>query len=117
MNVKLLERRLLEMRSRVGREVTAIIDGMPEELHAPGDLAISTHPADQASEALDRELGLIANEQALKDAIEAALARIRDGTFGHCLRCRQPIPEERLKAIPYAVYCKSCAEFAQASHA
>lgn len=110
MNVQAYEQRLLDLRSRLNREVTTMIEGMPEELHAPGDLSISTHPADQPSEALDREVALIANEQALSDAVNVALERIREGTYGQCLRCRQPIGEERLQAIPYAVCCRACAE-------
>ena len=41
-------------------------------------------------------------------SIENALARIHNGKYGHCLRCSKKIPEERLKAIPYAVLCIDC---------
>ena len=40
----------------------------------------------------------------------AALAKIDKGTYGLCERCGQPIPKERLKALPWAaldVGCKS----------
>ncbi len=40
--------------------------------------------------------------------VEAALARIRNHRYGICLQCGKKIPEDRLKAIPYAVQCIEC---------
>lgn len=40
--------------------------------------------------------------------IEAALERIHSSRYGRCLQCGQKIPEDRLRAIPYAVMCISC---------
>ena len=37
--------------------------------------------------------------------IEAALERIADGTYGHCIDCSQPIAEERLEARPEVTRC------------
>lgn len=39
-----------------------------------------------------------------------ALARLRDGTYGICARCGEPISEQRLAALPTAIYCIACAE-------
>lgn len=36
--------------------------------------------------------------------IESALVRIQNGKYGLCLKSGLPIPEERLEAIPYALY-------------
>ena len=36
------------------------------------------------------------------DAIDAALKRIDDGTYGTCANCGEPIPAERLEAVPWA---------------
>jgi RNA polymerase-binding transcription factor DksA len=41
--------------------------------------------------------------------IEAALERIRLGTFGTCVACGEDISEERLEAVPYAARCRHCA--------
>lgn len=35
-------------------------------------------------------------------AIDAALQRIADGTYGTCEVCGRPIPEGRLRAVPTA---------------
>ena len=42
-------------------------------------------------------------------AIEAALERIEDGTYGQCISCGDDISMERLTAVPYAVKCRTCA--------
>jgi hypothetical protein len=40
--------------------------------------------------------------------ILGALARIKDGTYGRCLSCGEPIPYQRLIAIPEAASCVQC---------
>jgi DnaK suppressor protein len=42
--------------------------------------------------------------------IDAALARIKDGSYGTCAICGEEIPEKRLAALPYATTCMNCAE-------
>ena len=42
--------------------------------------------------------------------IDAALARIADGTYGRCAGCGELIEPRRLEANPYAVQCTDCAE-------
>lgn len=46
--------------------------------------------------------------------VEAALGRLRDGTFGICRRCEEEIASKRLQAIPWATYCVPCQEKAEA---
>jgi RNA polymerase-binding transcription factor len=41
--------------------------------------------------------------------IHAALKRIEAGTYGECMTCGDPISEQRLQALPYAVQCIGCA--------
>ena len=40
--------------------------------------------------------------------IDAALARIDAGTYGHCIGCLSEIPEERLELRPFAGTCVAC---------
>ena len=42
-------------------------------------------------------------------AIESALDRLEEKTFGHCVRCGRPIGIDRLRARPEAVHCIDCA--------
>ena len=46
-------------------------------------------------------------------AIGSALARIEDGSFGHCFNCEQEININRLKAIPWVRFCVPCQELTQ----
>lgn len=40
--------------------------------------------------------------------IEAALARVRDGSYGTCPGCSKSIPVERLEILPYTQFCVPC---------
>lgn len=42
-------------------------------------------------------------------AIRAALDRIKAGTYGICVKCGQPIEEERLDVLPHTPLCSECA--------
>jgi DnaK suppressor protein len=41
--------------------------------------------------------------------IDAALARIDDGSYGRCEACGAPIGSGRLEALPFATSCIDCA--------
>jgi len=49
--------------------------------------------------------------------LERALQKVREGSYGSCDGCSQGIPEERLKAVPGAVYCTSCQAINEATQA
>ena len=74
-----------------------------------GDLSIGTddHIADSATDTFMRELddGLEENAEHLLADVNAALARLDDGTYGTCTACGRRIPDERLEAIPWASLC------------
>jgi DnaK suppressor protein len=78
-------------------------------LEETGDLAIGSgdHIADSATETYLRELdeGLEENAGHVLSEIDAALARLDDGTYGRCAACGGPIGVERLEAVPYATLC------------
>ncbi|HEV3479376.1 MAG TPA: TraR/DksA C4-type zinc finger protein [Gaiellaceae bacterium] len=68
------------------------------------------HLADTATETVDREIDytLEASDGRLLAAIDGALARIEDGTYGACVNCGAQIPPERLEAMPWATLCIEC---------
>ncbi|MBY3095177.1 TraR/DksA family transcriptional regulator [Rhizobium laguerreae] len=43
-------------------------------------------------------------------AIDAAIGRLNDGTYGQCAKCHHPIGKERLTAVPYTPFCIDCAK-------
>jgi RNA polymerase-binding protein DksA len=99
----------LEMeRSRL-RAAIATVNHTQSLADETGDLSFGTddHLADSATETYMRELddGLEENAEHLVAEIEAALARIDDGTYGTCAVCGRPIDAERLEAVPYATLC------------
>jgi DnaK suppressor protein len=49
-----------------------------------------------------RQLGVAERERALLAEVEEALARLRAGTYGISAKSGDPIPFERLAAVPWA---------------
>jgi DnaK suppressor protein len=68
------------------------------------------HPADTATETVDREIDytLEEHDERLLAEIDAALKRIDDGTYGICVNCGAQIAPERLEAMPWATLCIDC---------
>jgi DnaK suppressor protein len=67
---------------------------------------------DQATADSEAELQirLHKSDGRLLKAIEEALARIRQGTYGVCVVCTQPILNARLEAVPWTHLCRECKE-------
>ncbi|MDQ3995312.1 MAG: TraR/DksA family transcriptional regulator [Actinomycetota bacterium] len=74
------------------------------------DETFDNHIGDAATVTFNREMdySLEGNTGHVLAAIDEALKRIEDGTFGTCSRCGNPIAEERLDAMPYATKCIDC---------
>lgn len=105
-------RRLLEgHRARVVAALEYLNRENPGTMEDEGnERSLDNHLAENATITLDREIDytLQGNEEEVLAAIDSALARIDEGTYGRCQRCGQPIAEERLRAIPYATLCIDC---------
>ncbi len=81
-------------------------EALREDVVAPGNItSVPTHPADQDVEGLDSEIAIAQNEELLLEQVEAALERIRVGTFGVCQQCGRTVDAQRLQAVPYASRC------------
>jgi len=74
------------------------------ELREPGDVQFDEESGEGDTLAVERErdLALSYQARAAVDEIDHALAKIPLGTYGICEVSGQPIPRERLKAIPWA---------------
>jgi DnaK suppressor protein len=57
---------------------------------------------------LEKRLALRKQIQGNLTEIEHALEKFKNGTYGLCDICGQPITPERLEAVPYANMCLSC---------
>ncbi len=97
--------KLLEMRRQ-------ILDEIAETLKQEADPGKSDigDIFDLAGTERDRELGLLLSnrDRAKLKAIDVALERIEDGTYGICEECEKKIRLERLKVMPFARYCVNC---------
>ena len=68
--------------------------------------------ADRANNSYNREtmFALSDNERKMMMAIDDALERFEEGTFGQCTHCGAAIGKPRLEAVPWASYCIDCKE-------
>ncbi len=72
--------------------------------------AYDNHPADLGSETFERskDLALRQDMEQQLDAVNDALSRMEEGTYGSCKSCGREIPAERLEAIPSTTMCIDC---------
>src|SRR5215469_15805834 len=79
-------------------------DQEQEALSTPGD------DMDVAKSLMDVEThaSLIQRSEDQLLQIDDALTRVDEGNYGICMNCGEEIPVERLKAVPFAVYCVDC---------
>jgi RNA polymerase-binding transcription factor DksA len=97
--------RLQERLAELDRSADALA---AEDAGSDVDLShVHQHPGDQGTELADfeRETAVIEAAQNDRGEIEAALARIENGTYGRCIDCGKEIPEGRLEIKPEAARC------------
>ena len=58
----------------------------------------------------DLEFALIQMKSETLNKVNDALLRLDRGDYGYCFDCGEGIAEKRLRALPFAVRCKSCEE-------
>ena len=80
-------------------EADSLIEG-----REPGDVDFGEEGGEGDTLAVERErdLALSAHAQQAVDEIDAALERLKKGTYGICVVSGKNIPKERLRAIPWA---------------
>jgi RNA polymerase-binding protein DksA len=103
--------RLLDERARVQEALDYLHEENPGSMEdETQEIPSDNHPADFASITVDREIDytLEENEERVLVAIDDALERIDDGTFGTCRNCEHQIALERLEALPYTTHCVDC---------
>ena len=96
---QLLETRLAEL----GERLVHIEEELDETPNPDFTESAIQHEDDEVLEQLGND-GLMESRK-----INAALKRIKDESFGFCLKCDDPILAERLDILPYATLCRKCA--------
>ena len=105
-----LEEDLKSSRASVG-ELDEEADELARDSDQEGGVP-TNHMADVGTNVYERER-LMTIEQEMRDratAIEDALQRMDDGTYGVCSRCGRDIPLARLRVMPFSNYCVDCQE-------
>ncbi len=111
------ERLLRQRREQLVAEMLEDVARARDESYA--DLAGSV--TDLGDEALADLLSDLDNAEIDRDMrtareLNAALARIADGSYGSCAECGGDIGLERLRAYPTAVRCIKCQEVYEKTH-
>ena len=101
-NLDLARSRLREERARLIAEIGETVT-LPEQMTYGSQAAAATQVFEQ-----ERELALRERASLHLQAVEHALARLDDGTYGICRRCGRPIADARLEALPWAEHCIDC---------
>jgi DnaK suppressor protein len=109
----LIERR----RSELAREIESSV----ERARSDTFNAVAGEAPDAGDEALASLVMDTENAEARRDAqelvtLDAALARIADGSYGVCEDCGDDIPLERLHAAPGASRCVRCQAIYEKTH-
>ncbi|HEY8204523.1 MAG TPA: TraR/DksA family transcriptional regulator [Pyrinomonadaceae bacterium] len=92
------------------RHARQVSDEQANAIDMAGDGAKES--ADLSLRDVISELGLKLGEresQMIAD-IDQALLRIKEGSYGRCVRCNKSIEERRLEALPTARYDAACQE-------
>jgi DnaK suppressor protein len=103
--LKNVREKLLEMRRQVMREID---NDLKQGREGAKDDGMDTY--DLASEERDREISFLLSdrERGKLQAIQEALERIEDGSYGMCESCESEIAAGRLEALPFTRLCVSC---------
>lgn len=103
MDVDTYKARLLSRREELNTRLHTIEHDLDQKRDSDVEERAVEIEGDEVLESLGQS-GL----QELK-AIEAALSRVENGTFGICAQCEEPISDERLDVVPMAALCRICA--------
>ena len=96
-----LRKALLEMRAALVGDVSQLEN---EALKSRGTGVSVDHMADHGSDSynLDHSITLLEKQSGALKEIDAALGRMKEGTYGICEKTGKKIARARLRAIPYA---------------
>ena len=86
-----------------------LVAELGEAIQAPGQMTYGSQAA-AATQVFEQQRDLALRDRSIRqlELVDAALARLEDGTFGTCLRCGKPIAPARLEALPWAAHCIEC---------
>lgn len=84
--------------------LTNRLENIEDELDDAPDPNWSENAQASEDDQVLEDLGLAGQDEIR--AIDAALNRIDDGSYGECVTCGEEISQERLDILPYTPFCK-----------
>jgi RNA polymerase-binding protein DksA len=98
-----------QVRARLTAERARLLDEIGESVALPEQMTYGSQAA-AATQVFEQERELAMRERANLhlQAVDDALERLDDGTYGTCVRCGRSIGAERLEALPWAAHCIDC---------
>jgi DnaK suppressor protein len=98
------------LRARL-EEVEARLAELAKPPEAGAGIGFGKRIGDGTSEAISRrnDIGVGNSLLLTEEKLRRALAKIDEGSYGRCDRCRGPIAPARLEAAPESVLCIGCA--------
>jgi len=87
---------------------SALDDDLREIFRNRLEVELHTLTSGRGPEEPDLEAALDHQAQDTIDAVQGALARLDDGTYGQCVECGDHLPIARLMALPHASRCLAC---------
>jgi DnaK suppressor protein len=96
-------------RTALEAERARLLEEIGEAVETPDQMTYGSQAA-AASQVFEQQRDLALRDRSMQHLalVEAAIARLDDGTYGTCVRCGRPIPEGRLEALPWAAHCIDC---------
>ncbi len=110
---RILEERRLEIMGEVQHKIR---DGRNEDAAISRQGVRDEAESSEAEIQDDIEFALLQMKTETLKKIGKALAHLDEGSFGYCHECRAEIAKQRLRALPFAVRCKSCEEVREVEH-
>ena len=92
------------------RELSSVQGDVETRVPASGGLEGDLIDQANADAEAELQIRLHQTDARLLRAIEEALGRMKRGTFGVCQKCKQPVSEARLEAVPWTRLCRECKE-------
>lgn len=116
MNKQIKAKELEALRAQLEKRLSQLVEELRNELESQsgtGYAEVSAQVRDLGDEAaadvlMDSRLFDIQRDDAELREVRAALSRLRDGSYGICIDCGEPIEMKRLQAQPAASRCIDC---------
>lgn len=108
---------LLDMRANLLERIAQLRGGDVSRAESAA-VQLQQPEESRAQAATEREFAFAMDEHETQElaAIDAALQRLEQGTYGECTDCGVEIPAARLHAAPEAARCIQCQEAVEHKH-